>query len=337
MSINPKLNTLQKNSLDLNTMSKGIQDGDPTMLSRAITLIESSKNGDKVLANQLLNKLPKTNAKTYRIGITGNPGVGKSSLIEKLGIQYINNGHKVAVIAYDPSSLRSGGSILGDKTRMEKLSQRKEAFIRPSPSSGNLGGVGVNTEKLVFLFEAAGYDRIIIETVGVGQNETLIENFVDCFVLIALPGAGDEIQVIKRGIIERTDILAVNKADGDQVNLAKIALGFYKNVLHLFPRNDKWIVPSTAISAQENSGIDDLIELIEKFYRHQLIKGALEHNRKEQLEKNFDKNWKSEILNDLVNKKTFQTVLKKLKKEILEGTTTPEEAIVSLKNRVLKN
>ena len=126
MSINPKLNTLQKNSLDLNTMSKGIQDGDPTMLSRAITLIESSKNGDKVLANQLLNKLPKTNAKTYRIGITGNPGVGKSSLIEKLGIQYINNGHKVAVIAYDPSSLKSGGSILGDKTRMEKLSQRRE-------------------------------------------------------------------------------------------------------------------------------------------------------------------------------------------------------------------
>ena len=336
MSINPKLSASQKTSLDLNTLSKGIVDGNSTMLSRAITLIESTKNDDKVLANQLIEKLPKTNLKNYRIGITGNPGVGKSSLIEKLGIQYISSGHKVAVLAYDPSSLKSGGSILGDKTRMEKLSQKENAFIRPSPSSGNLGGVGMNTEKLVLLFEAAGFDRIIIETVGVGQNETLIENFVDCFVLIALPGAGDEIQGIKRGIIERTDILAVNKADGEQINLANIALGFYKNVLHLFPREDKWIVPSMAISAQENSGIDVLIKLIEKFYRHQLMKGALEHNRKLQLEKNFDKNWKSEILSELSSKKTFQTVIKKLKKEILEGTTTSEKAILFLKNKVLK-
>tara|TARA_B100000767_G_scaffold274577_1_gene308048 strand:+ start:1302 stop:2330 length:1029 start_codon:yes stop_codon:yes gene_type:complete len=327
MSINPNAKPLPKTSFDLDSLARGIQVGDRSMLSQAITLVESRKAADRGLAEKLLQSLPKSKNISFRIGITGNPGVGKSTLIEQLGNNYIESGHKIAVLAFDPSSPNSGGSILGDKTRMEKLSKEDNAFIRPSSSSGQLGGVGNSTREIIYLCEAAGYDRIIIETVGVGQNEITINDFVDCFVLIALPGAGDEIQGIKRGIIEKADILAVNKADGEQINLAKIALGFFKNVLHLFSHEDGWLVPAILTSAKENKGVDNLLELIEKCCRHRMHAGYLDFRRKKQNEISFDKNWRYQIINELIQEKHFHELNKSLKEQIIKGSITSEKAL----------
>lgn len=326
MSINPNAKPLSKTSLGLDSLVRGIQIGDRSVLSQAITLVESRKASDRTLANNLLQSLPKSKNISFRIGITGNPGVGKSTLIEQLGNNYIESGYKIAVLAFDPSSPNSGGSILGDKTRMEKLSKEHNAFIRPSSSSGQLGGVGNSTREIICLCEAAGYNRIIIETVGVGQNEIAIDDFVDCFVLIALPGAGDEIQGIKRGVIERTDILAVNKADGEQKNLAKIALGFFKNVLHLFSHEDGWLVPAISISALENQGVDNLLELIEKCCRHRMHDGYLDFRRKKQNEIAFDKNCRSQIIHEIMQEKHFNDINKSLKDQIINGSITPEKA-----------
>ena len=325
MSINPNAKVSPKTAWDIRSLAKGISNGNISMLSKGITLMESRLKEDRLLATKLIELLPKVKNVTFRIGITGNPGAGKSTLIERLGNRYIENGLKVAVLAIDPSSSSSGGSILGDKTRMEQLSRQNEAFIRPSSSSGTLGGVGRSTREIIHLCEAAGYDRIIVETVGVGQNETAVENFVDCFVLIAIPGAGDEIQGIKRGIIERADIIAVNKADGAQTDLAKIALGFFKNVVHLYPREDKWSVPAISISAVENNGIDRLLKLVEKCCRFRFQDGYLEFRRKKQNEVAFEKNWKSQIIFELLEKKDFQKIYMIVKNKIQNADLSPEK------------
>jgi LAO/AO transport system kinase len=262
-SLNPLLQKgqllLRKKQRNAAEFVEGILKGDPIVLSQAITLIESTKTEHQILAQEVIEKcLPHAN-QSIRIGITGTPGVGKSTFIEAFGQQAIEKGHKVAVLAIDPSSQLTRGSILGDKTRMLHLAQRAEAFIRPSPAGESLGGVARKTRETIILCESAGYDTIIIETVGVGQSETAVHSMVDFFLLLLLPGAGDELQGIKRGIVEMADLIAVNKADDDRLLLAKQAQVAYQNALHLFPpKESQWIAQAVVCSALSKMGIDDI-------------------------------------------------------------------------------
>ncbi len=253
----------RKPDLPSETYLRGILDGDRVLLSRAITLIESSREEHYALAQKIIEACIPHSGNSLRIGITGVPGVGKSTFIEVLGKYLIERGHKVAVLAVDPSSSISGGSILGDKTRMEQLAVDDKAFIRPSPSAGSLGGVARKTKEIIILCEAAGYDIVLVETVGVGQSETTVHSMVDFFLLLMLAGAGDELQGIKRGIIEMCDGMAINKADGDNTNKAKAAKVQYENALHLFqPAKSGWIPQVLTCSAISKTGIDDIWQMI---------------------------------------------------------------------------
>lgn len=240
-------------------LHEGILSGNRVLLSRAITLIESSKHDHQALAQALIEKCLPHSGNSIRIGITGVPGVGKSTFIESFGNHLTAIGKKVAVLAIDPSSQISKGSILGDKTRMEKLSSNPDAFIRPSPSAGTLGGVAQKTRESIVLCEAAGFDIIIVETVGVGQSETAARSMVDFFLLLQLPGAGDELQGIKRGIMEMADAIFVNKAEGDYLNKAKIAAAEIKNALHLMPAHQSgWITQVGLCAALSGKGIGEV-------------------------------------------------------------------------------
>ncbi len=243
--------------LDMDYYIQGIFKGERKILSQAITLVESAKKEHRILAEQIIEAcLPKAQA-SIRVGITGVPGVGKSTFIEVFGKQLVDQGHRVAVLAIDPSSSKNKGSILGDKTRMEALSTEENAFIRPSPSSGSLGGVAQKTRETISLCEAAGFDIILVETVGVGQSETAVHSMVDFFLLLMLAGAGDELQGIKRGIIEMSDAIFINKADGDNLNKAKISRTQYANALHLFPQPEShWPPVADICSAVTGMGID---------------------------------------------------------------------------------
>lgn len=264
-------------------LADGIRSGDRSILARAITLAESKRRDDQKLIQQLLVELlPETGA-ARRIGLTGVPGAGKSTTIEALGTWLIERGHRVAVLAIDPSSSRAGGSILGDKTRMQKLSLSPDAFVRPSPTSGVLGGVGRRTREALMLCEAAGFDVVIVESVGVGQSEALMSEIVDCFCLLLVPGAGDELQGIKRGIIEMADLVVVNKADGDRVNLAKRAAGDYRHALRLLPESTPgWKTPVIIASATEGTGLEALWENIEEHRAHLEESGLLDQRRRDQ-------------------------------------------------------
>ena len=244
----------------------GILDGNITYLSRAITLVESTNIKHQEKANQILEQcLPFAN-KSVRIGITGVPGVGKSTFIEAFGKHLTNKGNKVAVLAVDPSSSINKGSILGDKTRMEELVTDKNAFIRPSPSGTSLGGVAQKTRESIILCEAAGFDTIIIETVGVGQSETMVHSMVDFFLLLKIAGAGDELQGIKRGIIEMADAIVINKSDGENVKNAKIAKVEFTRALHLYPPKESgWIPKVLTASALQNSGIEEVSSMIDGY------------------------------------------------------------------------
>ncbi|MBL8202051.1 MAG: methylmalonyl Co-A mutase-associated GTPase MeaB [Chromatiales bacterium] len=254
--------------------------GDRRALGRAITLVESSHPGDREPANRLLELLAPLAGNSIRVGISGVPGVGKSTFIESLGNLVIGQGHKVAVLAVDPSSALSGGSILGDKTRMETLSRRLEAFIRPSPAGGTLGGVARHTRETVLLVEAAGFDVVIVETVGVGQSETAVADLTDLFLLLLLPGGGDELQGIKRGIVELADVIVVNKADGEMAAAAERAAADYRSALRfLRPRSARWAVPVATCSALEGRGIDRVWSLIGEFRATMTASGDLQANR----------------------------------------------------------
>ncbi len=247
-------------------LAAALRAGDRRALGRAITLVESSRADDQEPANRLLELLAPLAGKSIRIGISGVPGVGKSTFIESFGNHLIDCGHKVAVLAVDPSSVLSGGSILGDKTRMETLSRRIEAFIRPSPAGTTLGGVTRHTRETILLVEAAGFDVVIVETVGVGQSETAVADMTDLFLLLLLPGGGDELQGIKRGIVELADLIVVNKADGDLAAIAQRSAADYRNALRfLRPRSVRWEVPVETCSATEGQGIDRIWALIEKY------------------------------------------------------------------------
>lgn len=265
-SINPNLQMQRRRTPSVSEYVESILRGDRVVLSQAITLIESTKTAHQDLAQQIIEQCLPHAGKSVRIGITGTPGVGKSTFIEAFGTHITEGGSQVAVLAIDPSSQMSRGSILGDKTRMFHLSTNERAFIRPSPAGDSLGGVARKTRESIVLCEAAGFDVIIVETVGVGQSETAVHSMTDFFLLLLLPGAGDELQGIKRGIVEMADLIAVNKADGDRANLAKQARAFYNNALHLLPmKESRWTPQALTCSAVSKLGIPDIWNLITEY------------------------------------------------------------------------
>ncbi len=263
-------------------INEGILSRKNQWLSRGITLVESQLATDKVESSELIERLLPHSGNSIRIGITGVPGVGKSTFIESFGEHLTSLGKKIAVLSIDPSSSRTKGSILGDKTRMAKLSMNANAFIRPSPAGNNLGGVATSTRESILICEAAGYDAIIVETVGVGQSETLVKDMVDFFLLLMLPGSGDELQGIKRGIMEMADAVFINKSDGN-MDKAKIAKKDFQNALHLFsPTASEWVIPVELGSALEKSGIEKVWEICEDFRNQTKETGWFEQNRKTQ-------------------------------------------------------
>ncbi len=273
----------KKRDLSADEAVAGILAGDRTLLARAITLIESKAPKHQIVAREILRRCLPESGGAARIGITGVPGAGKSTFIEAFGKMLCDQGKQVAVLAVDPSSGITGGSVLGDKTRMEELSREPRAFIRPSPSSGALGGVAARTREAMLLCEAAGFDVIIVETVGVGQSETAVRNMVDFFLLLQIAGAGDELQGIKKGVIEMADAIAVNKADGDNVTKAKSARGEYTRILqYLTPFTPDWKPVALTCSALEKDGVADIWELIQRFRSELESDGRLAKQRQAQ-------------------------------------------------------
>lgn len=269
--------------LDPSDLAHAIRAGDRATLARAITLIESKRTDHRQTAHLLVQELLPQTGKAVRLGITGAPGAGKSTTIDALGTYLTGKGHKVAVLAVDPSSSRTGGSILGDKTRMSRLAIDPNAFIRPSPSSGTLGGVAAKTRETMLLCEAAGYDVIIIETVGVGQSETAVADMTDFFLVLMVAGAGDELQGIKKGIVELADMIAVNKADGDNIPRARGAASEYKAALHILtPRSPTWYPPVITYSALTGDGIGDLWTSVTDHKNKMTASGELAERRREQ-------------------------------------------------------
>jgi LAO/AO transport system kinase len=268
---------------EVDELAEGLRAGDRRALARAITLVESTRTDHRVTAGQLLDRVLPATGGALRVGITGTPGAGKSTLLETLGQLVLDHGHRAAVLAVDPSSRRSGGSILGDKTRMEQLSRDPRAFIRPSPSGGTLGGVARRTREAMLLCEAAGFDVVFVETVGVGQSEVAVAGMVDCFVLVASPGGGDELQGIKRGIMELADLVVGNKCDGDLRPAAERAVADYRHALHLLrPKVEGWGVPVIGTSALEGHGVEDAWAEVGRFSHHLRAVGAAEALRSDQ-------------------------------------------------------
>lgn len=264
------------------------------MLARAITLVESSRAGDQSLARSLLQDLQPDTGRARRLGITGVPGVGKSTMIDHLGMNLIEAGRRVAVLAVDPTSKRSGGSILGDKTRMQRLSQSPMAFIRPSPTSGTLGGVTRRTRETMALVEAAGFDVVIVETVGVGQSETAVAEMCDFFLVLLLAGGGDDLQGIKKGIIELADMIAINKSDGDNIERSSRAAAEYQAALNILtPASPNWHPPVLTISGRDNRGLDGLWSRIEEHHRIMTASGERDERRRRQAVA-----WMREMLSD---------------------------------------
>ncbi|MFN3588171.1 MAG: methylmalonyl Co-A mutase-associated GTPase MeaB [Spirosomataceae bacterium] len=311
----------------------GILAGNRVILSRAITLVESLLPSDRALASEVVQKLLPHSGKSIRIGITGVPGVGKSTFIENFGQYLTQQGFKVAVLAIDPTSQRTKGSIMGDKTRMEVLSHDPNAFVRPSPSGQTLGGVAQKTRESMLLCEAAGYQIILVETVGVGQSETAVRDMVDFFMLLLLAGAGDELQGIKKGIMEMADVLVVHKADGDNVTKAQLARLDYQNALHLFPpQQNQWFPPVLLCSSLEKTGHTDIWETVLSYQRQTQENGFWENNRQNQkLE------WMKTYLHDYLIQQFMQKEdriqqIETLEKRVLADQLTPIQAVHELLN-----
>ncbi len=302
----------------------GIIQGDINILSQAITLVESTLQKHIDLSQDIINKCLLYSGKSIRIGFTGVPGVGKSSIIETLGIHLINKGKKIAVLAIDPSSQNSGGSILGDKTRMEELSVSENAFIRPSPAAGSLGGVTRKTAETIILCEAAGFDIIFIETVGVGQSEIAVHSMTDFFLLLMLAGAGDELQGIKRGIMEMADAVVITKADGDNITKAKAATTEYKNALHLFPANKSgWTPVVTTVSAYTSDGINELWGIIENYEKVTKENGYFELKRKKQLKYRMFETIDNELKRRFYQNPEISSKLTELESSVEAGIISP--------------
>ena len=293
---------MKRRKLSTEELVEGIRSGNRVILSRAITLIESNREEDQRQAEDLLQAILPDTGKSFRLGITGVPGVGKSTFIESFGTLLTEKGKKLAVLTIDPSSQRTKGSILGDKTRMEELARNPNAFIRPSASGSTLGGVSGKTREVMLLCEAAGFDFIIIETVGVGQSETHVHGMVDFFLLLMLAGAGDELQGIKKGIMEMADSVVINKADGNNLKQAKRAKVGYQNALHLFPANPSgWIPQVKTCSALDKSGLEEVFEMLTKFQAQVVGNGFFDKNRANQ-----QVSWFKENLNELLKISFFK-------------------------------
>lgn len=294
-SVNPYRRAhARKVQLTANDYVEGILKGNVSILGRAVTLVESRAEAHQALAQEVIEKCLPYTGNSRRIGITGVPGAGKSTSIDVFGLHVLRQGGKLAVLAIDPSSERTKGSILGDKTRMEKLSQHPDAFIRPSPSAGSLGGVARKTRETIMLCEAAGYNNIFVETVGVGQSETAVHSMVDFFLLIQLAGTGDELQGIKRGIMEMADGIVINKADGDNVDRANLAAAQFRNALHLFPPTpSKWVPEVICYSGYYELNIDKVWDMIDRYFEYVKKTGYFQHKRNEQA-----KYWMLETINE---------------------------------------
>lgn len=312
---------------------EGLLQGNVAMLSRAITLTESTRQEDKEMAAELVDSILPYSGKSVRIGITGVPGVGKSTFIEAFGMHLLQEGKKLAVLAIDPSSSISKGSILGDKTRMEQLSVQKNAFIRPSASSGSLGGVTYKTYETILLCEAAGFDTIIIETVGVGQSETEVSHICDFFLLLMLAGAGDELQGIKRGIMELADGVVITKADGSNVDKAKAARSEYARALHFLPQTvSGWIPEVLVCSAYEGTGVAAIGNMIGKYCRHQESTGFFREKRVQQNVQAFQRLLQEELRNRLLRRPGFREKIREAELAIASGRISPYSAM----NRLLE-
>ena len=310
-----------------------ITQGNITVLSKAITLIESTLEKDKIIAQQIIEKCLPFSGNSYRIGITGVPGVGKSTFIETFGLNILKENRKLAVLAIDPTSEQSKGSILGDKTRMEELSSHKNAFIRPSPTSGTLGGVAEKTREIIILCEAAGFNTILIETVGVGQSEIEVNSMVDVFILLMLAGAGDELQGIKRGIMEMADILVITKADSNNVQNAKNAKIQYENALHLFPaKKSDWITKVLTASAYKNKGITEIWKTINNFFDTVKQNNYFEQNRKQQIKKWLHEAILNKLKSDFYNNQNRKKTIKKFEEKAVKGLISPFNAV----NEIMK-
>lgn len=333
--VNPALakgmQRFKKGKPTIETYVKGILSGDRSMLSQAITLIESARPDDQEMAKALINRCLPHTGNSIRLGITGVPGAGKSTFIETFGNFLINLNHKVAVLAIDPSSQRSKGSILGDKTRMESLSINPNAFIRPSASSGTLGGVARATRESVILCEAAGFDLIIIETVGVGQSETAVAQIVDFFLLLMLAGGGDELQGIKRGIMEMADLIVINKADGDNEKKAQLSKREYSNALHLFPLADSgWSPDVVTASALYAKGLEEVWKIIEKYISLTKGNGYFEKHRQSQSIQILHDSITQSLISGFMAHPKVKESISLLESQILDKTISPYEAATAL-------
>jgi len=312
--------------------AESILSGNRRALAKAITLIESSRPEDREASQVLLNQLLPQTGNSLRVGITGVPGVGKSTFIEAFGQHLISEGHKVAVLAVDPSSPMAGGSILGDKTRMERLSREADAFIRPSPAGRALGGVALKTRESMLLCEAAGFDVVLVETVGVGQSEHQVGSMVDFFLMLLLPGGGDELQGIKKGILELADAIMINKADGESLSLARKTKLHYQSAMSLLASNDFWKPEVHTCSALEQDGIAECWAMMMRYREQGSQRGALERRRAEQ-----NLQWMSQLTDEMLRQQLsdnaeIQEALPMIKEKVSAGVLTPVSAAIDIIN-----
>lgn len=325
-TINPyrKARRPLRRELTVSDYVEGILKGNSALLGQAVTLIESTAERHQALAQEVIEKCLPYSGNSRRIGITGVPGAGKSTSIDVFGMHVLGNGGKLAVLAIDPSSERSRGSILGDKTRMEKLSQQNNVFIRPSPSAGSLGGVARKTRETIVLCEAAGYDNVFVETVGVGQSETAVHSMVDFFLLIQVAGTGDELQGIKRGIMEMCDGIVINKADGDNIERAKLAAAQLRNALHLFPPTpSKWVPEVLTYSGYYELGIDAVWDMVDRYFNYIKESGYFEHQRREQAKYWMIETIDEQLRNNFYNRPEIAKLLEQKELKVLNNQQSP--------------
>ncbi|KIL44313.1 methylmalonyl Co-A mutase-associated GTPase MeaB [Jeotgalibacillus soli] len=321
----------ESREISIDHMVQGIKKGDRMALSRGITLVESQAKRHRDLANNLVHELLPNAGNSLRIGVTGVPGAGKSTWIESFGKKLVDLGNRVAILAIDPSSTLSGGSILGDKTRMEQLSHHPNVFIRPSATAGTLGGVHRMTRETIVLCEAAGFDRIIVETVGVGQSEVVVRGMVDFFMLLALTGGGDELQGMKKGIMELVDAVIVNKADGNNKEHAIRGAAEYKQLLHyVHPATPGWETKAFACSAIEGFGMDDVYQMTQQFYDETLENGVLKERRAGQSLDWMKQMIHNRLLDDFLQENNRSKKLKDLQLQVKSGDITPAQAVEML-------